>query len=111
MAEVDACLTSFLDFPVLATNSPNKFFDGLAAGKLSIVNTKGWLKELSESNECGIYIDAEKPEEFPDLILPFLENNELLREYQLNSKRLAKEKFSKDMLSNEMCNLILSEIN
>lgn len=111
MAEVDACLTSFLDFPVLSKNSPNKFFDGLAAWKLSIVNTKGWLKELSESNKCGIYIDAEKPEAFPDLILPFLENNELLHEYQLNAKRLAKEKFSKDMLSNEMCNLILSEIN
>lgn len=109
--EVDACLSSFLDFPILSTNSPNKFFDGLAAGKLIVVNTKGWLKELSESNKCGIYIDAEKPEAFPDLILPFLENNELLSEYQLNAKKLAKEKFSKDMLSNEMCNLVLSKIS
>lgn len=111
MVEVDACLTSFLEFPILSTNSPNKFFDGLAAGKLSIVNTNGWLKEFCESYNCGIYIDPKKPERFPDLILPFLEDRNLLHNYQLNAKRLAKEKFSKDLLSKEVCNLILSEIN
>ena len=44
LQNADATYTSFDQVPVLETNSPNKFFDGLAAGKLSIVNTTGWLQ-------------------------------------------------------------------
>ena len=78
MNEVDACITSFLKTPVLETNSPNKFFDGLAAGKLCIVNTKGWLKNLVEKNRCGLFIDPEEVSTFPELILPFIKDQTLL---------------------------------
>ncbi len=103
MTEVDACLTSFLSYTIFETNSPNKFFDGLAAGKLSIVNTGGWLKELVELHQCGIYADPEKPEDFPELIKPFLENRVLLDKYQKNALELGEQKFSRNKLVGKLC--------
>ncbi len=103
---IDACITSFLNIPILETSSPNKFFDGLAAGKLSIVNTKGWLKNLVEENKCGFYADPKQPETFPKLILPFIQKKELLETYQKNALQLAKNAFSKEKLVSQICDLI-----
>ena len=109
LEKVDACFTSFFKTPILETNSPNKFFDGLAAGKLSIVNTKGWLKELVEQNSCGFYSDPSTPEKFPELIKQFIQNESLLRSYQENALRLAKDTFSKEALVDKACNFILNK--
>jgi len=106
MNVVDACLTSFLKIPVLETNSPNKFFDGLAAGKLSIVNTKGWLKELVEENECGFYVDPIHPEQICDKIKPFLAKSHFLEQAQQNARRLAQQKFSRSALTHQVCRVV-----
>lgn len=107
LENTDACFTSFFNIPIFETNSPNKFFDGLAAEKLSIVNTKGWLRELVEQNSCGFYVDPNKPEEFPLLIEPFVKNRILLKTYQENALKLGKTRFSKEMLVQEVCDLVL----
>ena len=103
---IDACITSFLKVPILETNSPNKFFDGLAAGKLCIVTTKGWLKNLVEKNQCGFYIDSEKPETFPELIKPFLNDKKLLLSHQENALKLANQQFRLEVLTRKICNLV-----
>ncbi len=95
----DATYTSFDQLPVLETNSPNKFFDGLAAGKLSIVNTKGWLKELVENYVCGFYADPLQPETFAEQLQAFLNDPEKLRLYQENARELAETEFSRELLS------------
>ena len=60
-AASDACLTIFKDVPVLATNSPNKLFDTFAAGRPAIVNQPGWMRELVERNEAGLFVRARRP--------------------------------------------------
>ena len=104
----DAVYTSFAPHPVLQTNSPNKFFDGLAAGKLSIVNTRGWLKDLVETNRCGFYASPENPEDFVEQLRPFLGSSSLLQEYQQNARKLAEEQFSRELLSQQLI-LLLQE--
>jgi glycosyltransferase involved in cell wall biosynthesis len=106
MNQVDACITSFQNIPILETNSPNKFFDGLAAGKLSIVNINGWMRNLVEIHECGIFIDPNKPEEFAEKIKPFLEDLSLLKKYQNNARKLAYSKFSKNELLEKIVSLV-----
>ncbi len=106
MRRVDACLVSFLKYPILETCSPNKFFDALAAGKLCIVNTNGWLRNLVEENRCGFYFDPDEPWTFPTLIQPFLSDRLLLEEYQKNAFRLGESRFSKDALVNIACDLV-----
>ncbi len=75
----DAIFISFDKIPILETNSPNKFFDGLAAGKLIITNTKGWIKDMAITNKFGFYVDTDLPESFVKLIRPFLEDPYLLQ--------------------------------
>lgn len=101
-----AVYTSFLSRPVLETSSPNKFFDGLAAGKLCIVNTKGWLKELVEWHQCGFYADPLDPSSFIQSLNPFLQNPALLKEYQANARALALNQFSRKSLEKQFLNLV-----
>ena len=106
MARVDACYTSFLNVPVLQTASPNKFFDGLAAGRLSIVNTSGWLRELVERHQCGFYADPEKPEAFPSLVRPYLDDKKLLKSQRQHARNLAASMFAREKLTNQVCEII-----
>ncbi|MEL6559159.1 MAG: glycosyltransferase family 4 protein [Bacteroidota bacterium] len=87
----DAFYVSFSKVDVLHTGSPNKYFDGLAAGKLMILNLGGWLKDLTEMNHCGFAYDPELPLEFVEKIMPYLQNENLLIQAQENSLRLARE--------------------
>jgi glycosyltransferase involved in cell wall biosynthesis len=49
---------SFLDIPVLDTNSPAKLYDALAVSTPIIVTNKGWTKTLVEQHGCGWYTPA-----------------------------------------------------
>src|SRR5690606_31256826 len=59
----DVSVVSFLDIPILYTNSPNKLFDSLSAGKPVIVNSRGWTKDLVEKEQCGFFVDPQRPQE------------------------------------------------
>ncbi len=49
----DTLMVLFADKPILATNSPNKFFDGLASGKPMIVNSDGWTRDAGRGTPSG----------------------------------------------------------
>lgn len=87
----DAMLVSFAPVDSLHTGSPNKFFDALAAGKLVVSNFRGWLGDLIEKECCGLV--AESPDQFKQKILAFIDDAELLKTYQANARKLAKQKF------------------
>ncbi len=106
MDESDAVYISFDQFPILQTNSPNKFFDGLAAGKLMILNVQGWLRMLVEQNRCGFYHHPRRPESFIQKITQFLNDAEHLKTYQQNARRLGEESFSKTKLTAQIVNLV-----
>lgn len=101
----DASFICYKPIPVLETGSPNKFFDGLAAGKLILINFGGWLRKEIEENRCGIYVNPHQPTDFVKRITPFIENNDLLSEYQHASRQLAEKKYSRDILSKRFVNL------
>ncbi|MDB5263042.1 MAG: a-glycosyltransferase-related protein glycosyltransferase family 4 protein [Adhaeribacter sp.] len=99
LSRAHATYTSFDTQPVLETNSPNKFFDSLAAGKLTLVNTKGWLQHLVETHACGFYADPEKPQEFVQKLRPYLQNQALLLSAQQQARNLAESTFSREKIT------------
>lgn len=103
--QVDFTYTSFLNKPILKTNSPNKFFDSLAAGKVCIVNTKGWLKDVVEQHECGFYANPENPQEFLDKLQLLLEDSDLLQKYQSNARKLAEGQFSRKIICEQFIDI------
>jgi len=95
----DAAFICYKPIPILETGSPNKFFDGLAAGKLIVINFGGWIRKEIEENKCGIYTDPYQPTDFVKKIRTFLVDKNLLSEYQRQSRHLAEQKYSRDILS------------
>ena len=102
----DATYVCFADLPVLATNSPNKFFDSLASGKLTIVNTQGWTKTLVEDYNCGFYANPLEPKDFIDKIKPFLEQRDLLELYKNNARDIAEKHYSRKLQIEKLTSII-----
>ncbi|SDK79139.1 Glycosyltransferase involved in cell wall bisynthesis [Catalinimonas alkaloidigena] len=108
LAETDACYISFIDRPILETGCPNKFFDALAAGKLCILNFRGWLYELVTQHQCGFYAPPHDPAAFAVQLLPYLENPALLASQQSNARQLAETEFDTAQLMSRLVTTIES---
>ena len=98
-AASDACLTIFKDVPVLATNSPNKLFDTFAAGRPAIVNTDGWMRELVEANDAGLYVRAGDPGDLAEKVGWLAEHRDEAKRLGRNARGLAEREFDRDRLA------------
>jgi glycosyltransferase involved in cell wall biosynthesis len=98
-AESTACLTLFKDVPVLATNSPNKLFDTFAAGRPAIVNMDGWMRELVEGNEAGLYVRAGDGRDLAEKVAWLRDNPEEAARMGRNARALAEREFSRDEMA------------
>lgn len=105
----DAVYVSFKDVDVLGTGSPNKFFDSLASGKLTIINFNGWIRNLIRKNKCGFHHDPHRPEEFLRKIQVFLESPELLAKYQRNGRKLAELYYDKNIQITKLLKILNNE--
>jgi glycosyltransferase involved in cell wall biosynthesis len=105
-AASDACLTVFKDVPVLATNSPNKLFDTFAAGRPAIVNTSGWMRELVEGNEAGLFVRPGDAADLADKVLLLRDSPGLAERYGRNARALAEREFDRNRLAGRMLALL-----
>ncbi|MFT4032067.1 MAG: glycosyltransferase family 4 protein [Siphonobacter sp.] len=105
----DAVYLSYMPIPALSTNSPNKLFESLAAGKLSIINIRGWHCELIEQAGCGFYTDPEQPEQFYQKLKPYLVNPAQHLAASQKARALAERDFSLQKLSHDFVALFAEE--
>jgi glycosyltransferase involved in cell wall biosynthesis len=91
---------------VLATNSPNKLFDTFAAGRPAIVNTSGWMRELVERNEAGLFVRPGDAADLADKVLLLRDSPELAERYGRNARALAEREFDRDRLAGRMLALL-----
>lgn len=101
-AAADCCLTIFKDVPILATNSPNKLFDTFAAGRPAVVNMDGWMRELVERNEAGLYARAGDASDLAAQIARLRSDPALAARYGENARALAEREFDRDLLASRM---------
>lgn len=104
----DVSIVSFLDLPILYTNSPNKLFDSLSAGKPIIVNSAGWTKELVEKHNCGLFVDPLNAEDLASKLYWLKNNPNNVKEMGIASRKLAENTFDKSILCNQVVQLINS---
>jgi glycosyltransferase involved in cell wall biosynthesis len=55
----DLVLSIFANEPLMSSNSANKFFDGLAAGRPVVVNYGGWQAKRLQEMKCGMQIPGD----------------------------------------------------
>lgn len=102
----DASITTFLNLPVLKTNSPNKLFDSLSAGKPIIVNSAGWTKDMVEQEHCGFFADPTEPMELANKILYYKDLKDDLKKMGENARRLSIEVYDKDILAGKVADVL-----
>lgn len=102
----DISIVSFKDLPILYTNSPNKFFDSLSAGKPIIVNSAGWTKKIVEEYGCGAYVNPGKPGELVSKIRYFQAHPDIVIQMGRKSRELAENKYDKSILCKQFVEVV-----
>ena len=96
----DLSIVSFLDRPVLATNSPAKFFDSLTMGTPVLVTNPGWTKTFVETHQCGWYVPPSSPASMTQKLRSLMSDPTILREAGAHGQTVARERFNRsDQLS------------
>ena len=98
----DVTLTVFAPHPILETNSPNKFFDSLAAGKPVVVNLDGWLRRLVELHDAGVWVPAGNPEALAGALSVLAANPERVERMGRNARVLAEREFGRDEMADRL---------
>ena len=104
----DASIVTFLNLPILYTNSPNKLFDSLSAGIPVIVNSNGWTRKMVEEHHCGAFVDPEKPEGLAELAMGWTDDPELTAQLGKNARKLAETTYDKSILCKEFVQVVNS---
>jgi glycosyltransferase involved in cell wall biosynthesis len=90
--------------PVLATNSPNKLFDTFAAGRPAIVNMDGWMRQLVEDNDAGLYVrDAA---DLAQKLAWLRAHPEEVERMGRNGRALAEREFDRDLLAGRVLDVL-----
>lgn len=110
VAACDVCLTIYRASKEV-TWSPNKMFDGLAAGRPIIINVPGWLGETIESNHCGYSVDSEKPEALANALEKLADDPALRAKMGANSRALAEREFSREKLAVKLSGVMQEAID
>ncbi len=95
----DVCLVLFRAVPVLGTNSPNKLFDALAAGRPIIVNTTGWMRDLVQQQGCGLAAEPGSGASLARQIGVLRQDPELRGIMGSRARRLAEREFDRAVLA------------
>ncbi|MDO7848338.1 glycosyltransferase family 4 protein [Hymenobacter sp. M29] len=92
-------VVSFLDLPVLDSNSPAKLYDSLAVGTPVIVTNQGWTKALVEQHGCGWYVPAGNADALAAQLHQLLTQPDVLLEAGNRGRRLAAQEFDRWQLA------------
>ena len=98
LSKADIALVSFMQVPILRTNSPNKAFDALAAGLPIIFTNKNWLAEQAEKNHFGVYLDLKNPNMAFQKLDNWLKDQDIFHKSRWQAKKAAEELYDKDVL-------------
>ena len=102
-AAMTLCL--FKPYPVLATCSPNKLFDSLAAGRPVLNNTDGWIRDLLSRTQTGESFAAGDAERAADQIVALRDDAVRRRAMGERARRVAETEFARDTLAGQFAEL------
>lgn len=107
----DFAWISFAHFPVLKTNSPNKFFDAISAGKAVLVNHKGWVHELVKTHDLGISFLPGKWEKAFARLEGLESKSEEIQKMGSRARKLAETQFAKEIAVNRLLQVVKPNTN
>jgi glycosyltransferase involved in cell wall biosynthesis len=103
----DINVVTFMHAPLFYENSPNKFFDGIAAGLPTVFNRSTWLEPWLRAYDCGEVCKGCHPgAEMADVIRRLANDPERRKQMGRNARRLAEEVFGRDALAEKYLSIV-----
>ncbi|MEZ4699384.1 MAG: glycosyltransferase family 4 protein [Rhodothermales bacterium] len=102
----DLSVVTFNDLPVLAANSPAKFFDSLGMGTPVVVTNPGWTRAFVETHGCGWYAGPAEPLTLARCIEGALQRPEALAEAGARGRRAAADLFDRSVLAEAFTRIV-----
>jgi len=110
LSAADIATSLFIDLQEMWANSANKFFDALASGTPVAINYQGWQADLLKKNGAGLVLDAQDVRSSARQLARALDDPTWLQRAGAAAKRLAEERFSRDMLAAKLENVLLKVV-
>lgn len=111
LAAADVATSLFVPLEPMWNNSANKFFDALAAGKPIAINYRGWQAKLLEEHKAGLTLSPESPQDAAAELYHFLQSPGRLDAASHQSRKLAYELFSRDLLAEQFEEVLLGSVS
>ncbi len=108
LSAADVATSLFIDLPEMWANSANKFFDALASSTPVAINYQGWQAELLRETGAGIVLDVNGVESAAERLVQVLHDPDWLRQAGAAARKLAVERFSRELLAQQL-ESVLSE--
>ncbi len=105
LAAADVGLVSFAPYPVLETNSANKFFDYLAASLPVVLNYQGWQAEVLDKHSAGLSAPQGDLTAFVKQLEHLITDGELRKKMGMNARKLASAHYDRAQLSQRLLKL------
>ena len=102
----DLSLVSFIDRPVLASNSPGKFLDSLATGTPPVVTNPGWTKRFVERHACGWCVPPESPDALAYCLRSLFESPDALTTASQHAREAAGRHFDRAEMMDRYATLV-----
>jgi glycosyltransferase involved in cell wall biosynthesis len=102
LSAANLATSMFIDLPEMWANSANKFFDALASGTPVAINYRGWQADLIQQTGAGIVLDAQDIEAAANRIVQVLRDQTWLERAGAAARKLAEERFSRDLLAGQL---------
>ncbi|MBQ1024152.1 glycosyltransferase family 4 protein [Micromonospora sp. C95] len=107
----DLALSVVRDNPSMHATSPNKVFDGFAAGRPVGINHEGWLADTLRRSGAGLVLPADDPAKAGRLVGDFLADERRVAAARSAARRLAETEFDRDLLFNRLEQVLLEAVD
>ena len=106
LAAATVATSLFRPIPEMESNSANKFFDALAAGRPVAINYGGWHRNLLTESGAGIALPQSDPAAAAALLADLVGDEAALDRCREAARALARDRFDRDRLAEEFAGVL-----
>lgn len=110
LSAADMATSLFVDLKEMWSNSANKFFDALAAGKPVAINYGGWQAGILEATGAGLVLDPKDIEASAELLTGRIRDIKWLESARIAAKNLARDSFDRNKLAKTLESVLLEAV-
>ena len=110
LAAADIATSLFIDLEEMWSNSANKLFDALAAGKPVAINYGGWQSHILEESGAGIVLNPKDIESSAETLVEKIKDNNWLSSAGHAARELAESSFDRNILALEINKVLLDSV-